>query len=186
MSAARLPVRDDRAVRLRAVDLAGLPAVWPTYQRGLHEVYCEIGAGDLAVGPELPAGVTTVVVAGTSSGEIVGGVLLRERTGIAQHPGLAHLADAIAERVPDGVNEIGGGWIRPAWRGAGLGTALVREVLVAAADGGRWTVAFANQFSVRVGVRVGFVPDARFRDLPFPDSRFRSTLCWFDHQGVRQ
>jgi hypothetical protein len=30
------------------------------------------------------------------------------------------------------------------------------------------------------------VPDQRFRDLLFPDGRFRSTLCWFDHHGEGQ
>ncbi|MEJ3747432.1 GNAT family N-acetyltransferase [Actinomycetes bacterium KLBMP 9797] len=189
MPAARLPVRDDRGgiavgdVDLLAADLGRFPAVWPVYQRGLHEVYSGIGAGDLAMGPELPAGVTTVVVASTPGEEIVGGVLLREYTEIARYTGLVQIAAAIAERVPDGVNEIGGCWIRPAWRGAGLGSALVREVVRVAVGGGRWTVTLANQFSIGLGVRAGFVPDPRFRDLPFPDSRFRSTLCWFDHHG---
>jgi RimJ/RimL family protein N-acetyltransferase len=187
MPAAQLPVRDDRggiAVDLLVVDLGRFPAVWPAYQRGLREVYSEIGAGDLAVGTELHACVTAVVVASTPDDESVGGVLLRERTEVAQYTGLAGIAAAVAERVPDGVNEIGGCWVRPAWRGTGLGTALVREVVRAAAGRGRWTVTLANQFSVGSGIRAGFVPDARFRDLPFPDSRFRSTLCWFDHYGA--
>ena len=189
MPAARLPVRDDRGgtavgdLDLLAADLGRFPAVWPEYQRGLHEVYSGIGAGDLAIGPELPAYVTTVVVARTPGKEMVGGVLLRERTEIARYAGLAQIAAAIAERVPDGVNEIGGCWIRPAWQGAGLGTALIREVVRAAAGAGRWTVTLANQSSIGLAMRAGFVPDARFRDLPFPDSRFRSALCWFDHDG---
>jgi RimJ/RimL family protein N-acetyltransferase len=134
----------------------------------------------------LPACVTTVVVSSTPDEGIIGGVLLRKHTDIAQYTGLAHVAAAIAERVPDGVNEIGGCWVRPAWRGSGLGAALVREVVRASAGDGRWTVTLANQFSVGLALRAGFVPDARFRDLPFPDSRFRSTLCWFDHRGDRR
>ncbi|WP_158847663.1 GNAT family N-acetyltransferase [Saccharothrix deserti] len=170
-------------IDLLTADLRRFPAVWPAYQRGLHEVYAGIGAGDLAVGPELPAGVTTVVVAGAPGEEIIGGVLLRESTEIAQQTGLAHIAVAIAEREPDGVNEIGGCWIRPAWRGTGLGAALAGEAVRAATGRGRWTVTLANQFSLGISIRAGFVPDARFRDLPFPDSRFRSALCWFDHHG---
>lgn len=187
MSATPVPVHDGRAgtaVDLRAVDPCRFPAVWRAYQRGLHEVYSGIGAGDLAMEPELPVGVTAVVVAGASGGEVVGGVLLRERPEVARHVGLAHLAAAIAERVPDGVTEAGGCWTDPAWRGTGLATELVREVVRAAAGGGRWTVTLANQFSVGIGIRAGFVPDARFTDLPFPNGRFRSTLCWFDHRGA--
>ncbi len=187
MAVDRLPVRDPATtaggVGLVAADPVRHPDLWQAYQRGLREVYAGIGAGDLAAGPEVPAGVTTVVLAATPGEELVGGVLLRERTGIPRQTGLPHVALAIAERVPEGVNEIGGGWVRPGRRGRGLGTALIREVLGAAAGSGRWTVTLANQFSVGVSVRAGFVPDERFRDLAFPDRRFRSTLCWFDHGG---
>jgi RimJ/RimL family protein N-acetyltransferase len=179
MTAARSPVRAD----VLTADLNRLPTVWPAYRHGLYEAYREIGAGDLAIGPGLPAGVSKVVVAIASPRDIVGGVLLRERAEIGRYTGLAQVADAIAERVPEGVNEIGGCWISPAWRGAGLGTTLVREALRAAAGEVRWTVALANQFSVGISAYVGFVPDPRFRDLPFPDNRFRSTLGWFDHRG---
>jgi RimJ/RimL family protein N-acetyltransferase len=178
MPAARSPVRDD--VDLLVADLGRFPAIWPAYQRGLREVYAELGVGGLSMGPEPPRA-TTVVVAVAPDGELAGGVLLREHTEIARHTGSTGMAAAIGERVPDGVNEIGGCWVRPAWRGSGLGTALVREVAAAAAGGGRWTVTLANQFSIGLGRRAGFVPDARFRDLPFPDGRFRSTLCWLDH-----
>ncbi|CAM3741150.1 GNAT family N-acetyltransferase [Kibdelosporangium persicum] len=223
MTASRLPVR----ARVLAVDLSRFPKVWPAYRRGLHEVYAEIGAGDLAIGPELPVGVTKVVVAfppnppslpdtlsplgntrtpentsrrqipslgeplfsseaqgSDSFGDVVGGVLLRDRTEIGRYTGLTQVADAIAERAPQGVNEIGGCWIHPAWRGARLGTTLVREAVRASAGDVRWTVALANQFSVGISAYAGFVPDPRFRDLPFPDNRFRSTLCWFDHRGA--
>lgn len=167
--------------RLPVEVLTGGLAVWPAYRRGLLEVYAGIGAADLAAGPDLPPGVATVVVARTADEEIVGGVVLRENAEIAQHPGLENIATVIAEREP---NEIGGCWLRPAWRGTGIATGLVREAVKAAGEQGRrWTVTLANQFSLRAAVRAGFVPDARFRDLPFPDSRFRSTLCWFDHQG---
>jgi GNAT superfamily N-acetyltransferase len=172
-----------RDVGLLTVELGRFPSVWPAYQRGLHEVYSGMGVDGLVLGPELPAGVTAVVVASTTGAEVVGGVLLRARAEIGRGTGLARIAAAIAERAPDGVTEIGGCWILPGWRGNGLGAALVRQVIRAAAGGGRWTVTLANQFSVGLAVRAGCVPDTRFRDLPFPDSRFRSTLCWFDHHG---
>jgi RimJ/RimL family protein N-acetyltransferase len=189
MHVARLPVREDRvgsAVDLLAVDLGRFPAMWPAYQRGLREAYAEIGVGDLATGPELPAGVTAIVVAMTPNREVVGGVQLRRRSEIGQFTGRADIAAAIAERVLEGVDEAGGCWVDPAWRGAGLSTALVREILRVAAGGGRWTVTLANQFSIGTAIRSGFVPDQRFRDLLFPDGRFRSTLCWFDHHGEGQ
>jgi RimJ/RimL family protein N-acetyltransferase len=182
MATARVPDRAVDGVELRPADPGRHPDVWQTYQRGLYEVYSGIGAADLALGPRVPAGVTAVVLA-VADREVVGGVLLRDHTAIPEQTGLPHLAAAIAERVPEGVNEIGGCWIRPGRQGSGLGTALAEEALRAAAGRVRWTVTLANQFSVGLGVRVGFVPDERFRDLPFPDGRFRSTLCWFDHFG---
>lgn len=126
----------------------------------------------------MPAGVTKVAVAKAPGGWLVGGVLHRERPEIARYTGRADIAAAIAERRLQGVDEIGGCWIHPDWRSGGLATELVREVLAVA--GARWTVTLANQFSLGAAVRAGFVPDIRFRDFPFPDKRFRSTLCWFD------
>lgn len=184
MAADRVPEHLADAVELRTADPGRDAAAWRTYQRGLSEVYSGIGAADLVPGPEVPADVTAVVLAAAAD-EVVGGILLRARTVIPAETGSPHLAAAIAERGPEGVNEIGGCWIRPGHQGTGVGTALAGAALRAAGAGsGRWTVTLANQFSVGVGVRVGFVPDERFRDLPFPDGRFRSTLCWFDHRGT--
>lgn len=172
-------------VDLRTADPRRDPAAWRTYQRGLREVYAGIGADEVALGPEVPAGVTAVVLA-SADDEVVGGILLRDRAGIPEQTGLPHLAAAIAERVAEGVNEIGGCWMRPDHQGTGIATALAEAALRAAAGRVRWTVALANQSSLGIGLRIGFVPDERFRDLPFPDHRFRSTLCWFDHRGERR
>lgn len=182
MAADLAPDRRVGGADLRTADPGRDAAGWQTYQRGLREVYSGIGVADLAVGPDVPTRVTAIVLA-TVDDEVVGGILLRDLTVIGERTGLPRLADAIAERGPEGVNELGGCWLRPGHRGAGIGTALVEAALSAAGGGGRWTVALANQFSVGVSVRTGFVPDERFRDLPFPDRRFRSTLCWFDHRG---
>jgi RimJ/RimL family protein N-acetyltransferase len=182
MVADRVPEHPADAVELRTADPGRDAAVWRTYQRGLHEVYAGIGASDLALGPEAPAGVTTVVLA-ASADEVVGGILLRAHAVIPAETGSPDLVAAVDERRPEGVHELGGCWIRPGHQGTGVATALAEAALRAVAGSGRWTVALANQFSVGVAVRVGFVPDERFRDLPFPDGRFRSTLCWFDHRG---
>jgi GNAT superfamily N-acetyltransferase len=182
MTADRVPDRAVDVVDLRTADPGRHPDVWRTYQRGLHEVYAGIGVTGLSLGPRVPAGVTAVVLAAADR-EVVGGVLLRDHTAIPEQTGLPDLAAAIADRVPEGVNEIGGCWVRPGRQGAGLGTALAGAAVRTAAGNGRWTVTLANQFSIGLSARVGFAPDERFRDLPFPDGRFRSTLCWFDHLG---
>ncbi|MEU4745409.1 GNAT family N-acetyltransferase [Actinosynnema sp. NPDC023658] len=168
-------------ISLLTVDPSRFPAVWEAYRHGLDEVCSGIGAGGAIPGPEAPAGVTTVVVAATPDQEVVGGVLLRDRTDVPRRTGLPHLAAAVAERLPEGVSEVGGCWVLPACRGRGLGVALVREAVQVVAGRGRWTVALANRSGLGTAVRAGFVPDDRFRDLPLPDARSPRTLCWFDH-----
>src|SRR4029079_7770625 len=58
---------------LRAADVAGEPAVWAVYRRGLHDTYAALGAAHLAPGPGRPRVATTVVLAVSADGGVIGG-----------------------------------------------------------------------------------------------------------------
>jgi len=165
--------------------LAGNPAehpqIWYAYRAGLLAAYHSIGVAHLVPSADVPVSGATVVLALTHSRHVVGGVRMTNGTDIPDHQGLSFLAEPIAMRAAQGINEASGTWVAPIARSAGLAVALTRAIITLASRAdNRYIVGLCNDANLHVVERAGFMRDPRFVRFPWPGEDVRSTLVWFD------
>lgn len=83
-------------------------------------------------------------------------------------------------RTPEGIAELCGLWSRSEVARSGIGGYIVGAAVAVAPDYGfRHLCSFAHQFN-RFTRKVGFEPDVRIGEHPYPDARYRSTVNWCD------
>lgn len=175
------------ALALLAGNPAEHPQVWHAYRAGLLAAYQTIGVAHLVPPPDAPVSGTTVVLALTYFGIAVGGVRMTNGTDIPGHQGLGFLAEPIAARASQGVDEGCGTWVAPVARGAGLAVALTRAIVtLASRTDNRYIIGLCNDANLPVVERVGFMRDRRFTRFPWPSEDVRSTLVWFDFRADGQ
>ena len=84
------------------------------------------------------------------------------------------------QRIGDGVGEIKRTWVHDDWRGAGLGSRLVRRLEDVARSLGYRIVRLDTNAALKEAIgmyeRTGYVPIARYNDNPFATHFFEKTL----------
>ena len=85
------------------------------------------------------------------------------------------------QELPDGTAEIKRMWVHPDWRGAGLGTRLLRQLEAAAGDLGHNVVRLDTHRSLTEAItmyeRAGYRPVARYNENPYAQAWFEKRLA---------
>lgn len=122
----------------------------------------------------------------TRDGAMVAGIRIHPRTDRVPLPFEAYLdvdsrlAEELASRTRSGIAELAGLWSSTSVARSGIGGYIVAAaVAVAPLLALRHMCSFAHQFN-RFTRAVGFEPDVRVGEHPYPDPRYRSTLNWCD------
>lgn len=161
------------------------PDLFAGYCEGLVARYTEIGAGRLVSASRVPSAETPQTLVLLVSGrDVVGGVRFQQGADLAEQTGIEALVEPIAARAPDGINEVKGVWLDPRFGGRGLAVLMLQALVdVTARFPERWLLGFSNPRSLAPALKVGFAPDPRFEDLPYPTPEMRSTVIWLDHRS---
>jgi hypothetical protein len=180
--------REHDVPRLVIISPSDDPDLFAGYCEGLHARYSEIGAGHLASAsagrvPSAEPTRTRLILLVTGR-DVVGGVRVKEGADLAEQTGLEALAEPISARAPEGINEVKGVWLDPRFGGRGLALLMLQALVdVTARFPERWLLGFSNPRSLGPALKVGFAPDPRFENLPFPTPEMRSTVIWLDHHA---
>lgn len=171
--------------RLVITSPSDAPDLFAGYCEGLVARYTEIGAGHLASAGRVPSAETThTLVLLVTGRDVVGGVRVQQGADLAEQTGIEGLVEPIAARAPDGINEVKGVWLDPRFGGRGLAVLMLQALIdFTARFPERWLLGFSNPRSLAPAVKVGFAPDPKFQNLPYPTPEMRSTVIWFDHHA---
>ncbi len=154
------------------------------FDRRQSECYARYGASAAVGVPERDDGTRYLRV--TRDGAMVAGIRIHPRADRVPLPFEAylevddHLAEQLAWRARSGIAELAGLWSSTSVARSGIGGYIVAAaVAVAPLLALRHLCSFAHQFN-RFTRAVGFEPDVRVGEHPYPDPRYRSTLNWCD------
>jgi hypothetical protein len=146
--------------------------------------YARYGAIAAVTTPEPGDGTRYLIV--THERTMVAGIRIHARSETVALPLEAclavdeYLGHQLASRAASGVAELAGLWSSASMARTGIGGYIVAAaVAIAPLFALRHMCSFAHQFN-RFTREVGFEPDARVGEHPYPDPRYRSTLNWCD------
>ncbi len=164
-----------------------------TWQSCTYAEFAAEKAATSTTKEELEDGCVYFIVAeDESTGEFVGGLRLYFRLAGMLLPvervlaGNYKLHQTLNRRSHLGIAEISGLWVQSRWRGTGLSSALVRVAVAAmpllkAAYG----IAFSHHHVLKSWYPIGFVIDHAAGRLPYPDTRYESSVIWIDPLTLR-